>query len=433
MWAAKSGNFYNFGSHFVQILSDLLAQAHSFNADKCPCLWNEKLCLKRIYASALQISSVDLRSDLTSLGAEIWSFASFHVTKFETTHPLHVVPQVGPSKCWSGNNCCFWWTSRVIRASNTFTPMHGNAIVLAVDSQTQTRFPLHVTALVFVFYQCKDCCLEQPSTSTWMITGGVRLNSVLANEWYMSIDALPNNNGLIWCVHIDPLKGCRIWTIGASSVSGSCDKTTVGRNPTLIDRQAPDIKNCAMIFLMPSEFTDPTGTSGTKFWSLGRAAIWISLVDVEVLFSYAEMNRIFFFLQKHNQERKLLGHFLFLKKWPSDLLSTQFPPFLLSTSSVIFLVRIYLEHVLKIKTSLHIDTGKQFLFAIQTHRPIDVSGVTLSASIPLHDTPFHSCSSSNNKTAQIQKCLWSSLNSKTRIISNNIHISSSCSILKWPL
>ncbi len=36
MWAAKSGNFYNFGGHFVQILSDLLAQACGFDADKCP-------------------------------------------------------------------------------------------------------------------------------------------------------------------------------------------------------------------------------------------------------------------------------------------------------------------------------------------------------------------------------------------------------------
>ncbi len=37
MWAAKSGNFYNFGSHFVQILSDLLAQACGFDADERPC------------------------------------------------------------------------------------------------------------------------------------------------------------------------------------------------------------------------------------------------------------------------------------------------------------------------------------------------------------------------------------------------------------
>ncbi len=34
---AQSCNFYNFGSHFLQFLSYLLAQVHSFDADKRPC------------------------------------------------------------------------------------------------------------------------------------------------------------------------------------------------------------------------------------------------------------------------------------------------------------------------------------------------------------------------------------------------------------
>ena len=34
---AQSCNFYNFGGHFLQFLSDLLAQARGFDADKRPC------------------------------------------------------------------------------------------------------------------------------------------------------------------------------------------------------------------------------------------------------------------------------------------------------------------------------------------------------------------------------------------------------------
>ena len=34
---AQSCNFYNFGSHFLQFLLDLLAQACGLNTDKCPC------------------------------------------------------------------------------------------------------------------------------------------------------------------------------------------------------------------------------------------------------------------------------------------------------------------------------------------------------------------------------------------------------------